>query len=84
MGKAEAQCIATLGRVWGFLGYHHPSLATSAVDWDQVLVAAIGEIRTSPDAVRAVLERVIDLAGPSPPHGRAIRCSIRRSSRASR
>lgn len=65
----EARRLATLGRVWGFLKYHHPALASGELDWDQVLVAAIARTRTAPHDLRAQLEQLIDRAGPLPPSG---------------
>lgn len=37
----QAKNLATLGKLWGFLKYYHPSVANGAVDWDSVLLAKI-------------------------------------------
>jgi C-terminal processing protease CtpA/Prc len=65
----ETQRLASLGRVWGFLKYFHPGVATGSLDWDSVLVAAVPRVksaRTSKD-FDLVLMSLIDAAGDVKP-----------------
>ncbi len=32
LAGSDVERLAALGRVWGFLKYHHPNLATAAID----------------------------------------------------
>jgi C-terminal processing protease CtpA/Prc len=42
----QTQTLAAIGKVWGFLKYYHPQLATGKVDWDGQLVQLIEEAPT--------------------------------------
>lgn len=42
--------LATLCRVWGLLKYHHPRVASGAVNWDSVLVATLPRMRPAGSA----------------------------------
>ncbi|HQI46724.1 MAG TPA: S41 family peptidase [Bacteroidales bacterium] len=43
----EAQKLATLCKVWGFLKYHHPKVAKGQYDWDKELVKKIPYIKSA-------------------------------------
>ncbi len=38
LGKTKADQLYLLGRVWGFLKYHHPAITKGKYDWDKQLV----------------------------------------------
>jgi hypothetical protein len=38
--------LSALGKVWGFLKYYHPAVATGAVNRDSLLVATIPVVRS--------------------------------------
>lgn len=61
--------LALLGRVWGFLKYHHPAVTTGQHDWDfelfRILPAAIAA-ETKEQAQEAILQWSIAL-GEAPP-----------------
>ena len=51
-----------LGKLWGYVKYHHPSLASRAdIDWDAALVAAIPKVRAARNAeeCRAALQNML-------------------------
>ena len=39
--RSKVEQLATLGKVWGFLKYYHPSAAKGQPDWDSVLLRMI-------------------------------------------
>ena len=41
----ETQKLASLGKVWGFLKYYHPSVATGKYDWDAQLIRLIPAVQ---------------------------------------
>jgi hypothetical protein len=67
----EVARLATLARVWGFLEYHHPGLASGEVDWDRALLDAIPAARSAQTrpAHREVLAALLAHAGPPPEEG---------------
>jgi len=46
-GQTKTQEIATFTKVWGFLKYHHPALASGKVNWDSVYVRNLPKIQHS-------------------------------------
>ncbi|MEM8711191.1 MAG: S41 family peptidase, partial [Planctomycetota bacterium] len=42
--EAQVENLWTLGKVWGFLKYHHPSITQGDIDWDGELLARIPEV----------------------------------------
>lgn len=57
--------IKTFIRVWGFLKYHHPLVATGQLDWDSVFVNNLEGIISAGNtkAYNAKLLHIIDLVG---------------------
>jgi hypothetical protein len=43
--------LAMAGKVWGFLKYFHPRVATRAIDWDQVLIDRLPDFKGAVDVV---------------------------------
>lgn len=37
----QTQTLVAIGKVWGFLKYYHPQVATGKIDWDGQLVRLI-------------------------------------------
>jgi len=64
----QIQNLATLARVWGFLKYHHPVVASGKRQWDYDLFRVLPAILAAPDRPRAnnVLLPWIDSLGPVP------------------
>jgi hypothetical protein len=58
----------TLGRVWGFLKYHHPAVASGKRQWDYDLLRTLPAILAAPDRNHAneVIVQWIDSLGEVP------------------
>ena len=41
--------LAALAKVWGLLKYYHPDVATGTIDWDEVLISAIPNVKIAED-----------------------------------
>lgn len=69
MSKAQVDNLARLGRVWGFLKYHHPKAATGQIHWDYELFRVIPEILSASNSSSAnsVLVKWIDGLGAVAP-----------------
>lgn len=68
----QIQTLEAIGKVWGFLKYYHPQVATGKVDWDGQLVRLIDEstaIHAKAD-LSARLLRWVDQLGPVKPCSR--------------
>ncbi|MCP4146379.1 MAG: hypothetical protein GY757_01390 [bacterium] len=50
--------LAGLAKVWGFLKYYHPVVTRGELDWDNVLMETIAEVKEAPN--NAFFNRVID------------------------
>ena len=71
---SQTQTLVTIGRVWGFLKYYHPQVATGKLDWDGQLIQLINEspsIRSKADLSARLLSWINQL-GPVKP---CARCS---------
>ncbi len=62
----QIENLSTLGRVWGFLKYHDPSITAGKRRWDYELLRIIPAILTAPsrDNADAILVQWIDTLGP--------------------
>src|SRR5690606_41945950 len=47
---AQIDDLASLGRVWGFLRYHHPRIATGELHWDYELFRVLPAVLAAGDA----------------------------------
>ncbi|MGA9587031.1 MAG: S41 family peptidase [Terracidiphilus sp.] len=58
----------TLGRVWGFLKYHHPAVAAGKHQWDYDLLRILPAVLAAPDRVHAneAIVQWIDSLGEIP------------------
>jgi C-terminal processing protease CtpA/Prc len=61
LSKAQIENLATLGKVWGFLKYHHPSIASGQHHWDYALFRVLTQVLSAPDsnAAHAILDKWI-------------------------
>jgi len=50
---AQTASLVTLGKVWGFLKYHHPKVVSGAVHWDYELFRVMPRVLTAPDSAGA-------------------------------
>lgn len=49
----QVASLARLGKVWGFLKYHHPLITAGELDWDAELLRVIPKVLEAPDAAAA-------------------------------
>lgn len=61
----QVENLATLGKVWGFLKYHHPKVTTGQLHWDYELFRIMPAVLAAPDraAGNAVLLGWVDALG---------------------
>ena len=61
--------LLTLARVWGFLKYHHPAIASGQRQWDYDLFRILPTVLAAPDRshTSSALLAWIDRLGPIPP-----------------
>jgi C-terminal processing protease CtpA/Prc len=69
LSPAQVESLVTLGKVWGFLKYHHPLVTAGKFHWDYELLRVLPSILQASDraaANRAMLKWITAL-GPIPP-----------------
>jgi C-terminal processing protease CtpA/Prc len=49
LSEIQIENLATLGKVWGFLKYHHPKVTSGQVHWDYELFRVLPAILNAPD-----------------------------------
>ncbi|MBO0952497.1 S41 family peptidase [Fibrella forsythiae] len=61
----ETQKLTSLCKVWGFLKYYHPSVASGKQDWDQRLIQLLPVVQQARDKqqLNAIYTRLIDSLG---------------------
>ncbi len=66
---AQIDQLTVLGKVWGFLKYHHPKVTAGELQWDYELLRVVPAILAAVDhaAAEAVLVKWIDGLGPVAP-----------------
>jgi C-terminal processing protease CtpA/Prc len=66
LSSTQIENLATLGKVWGFLKYHHPAITTGRHHWDYDLFRVLPAILAATDrgSANAVLLRWVDGLGP--------------------
>lgn len=64
-GQVKYQEIATFTKVWGFLKYHHPAVATGKINWDSVYINNLPKIHhcATPNEFNKILLSVIGNLG---------------------
>src|SRR5262245_58606711 len=66
---AQIENLVTLGKVWGFLKYHHPLVTGGEIDWDAELFRALPQVLDASDRAggnRALLEWVARIGDAEP------------------
>ncbi len=61
--------LATLGKVWGFVKYHHPHVTSRGVNWDSELFRVLPEVLRAarrPAAQAAMARWLAELGNPEP------------------
>lgn len=71
LSEVQIGNLATLGKVWGFLKYHHARVTTGQLHWDYELFRVLPEVLAARDraAGNAALLRWVDAIGSSEPAG---------------
>ena len=69
LSTTQIDNLATLGKVWGFLKYHHPKITAGERHWDYDLFRVLPSILAASDraAANAILLHWIDELGPVTP-----------------
>jgi C-terminal processing protease CtpA/Prc len=69
LSRVQIQNLATAGKVWGFLKYHHPLITGGQRHWDYDLLRLLPTILAAPDrvAANAALAKWIAGLGPVKP-----------------
>ena len=67
LSDIQHENLVLLGQVWGFLKYHHPTIAGGELDWDQELVQLLPQYLAlkETDARSKILVEWIDKLGPA-------------------
>ncbi len=69
LSPVQVENLATLGKVWGFLKYHHPLITGGEVVWDPELFRVLPQVLDAPDRERgsaALLDWVRGIGEPEP------------------
>jgi C-terminal processing protease CtpA/Prc len=64
--EIQVENLATLGKVWGFLKYHHPKVTSGQLHWDYELLRVLPAILDAPDRAAANATLVHWIAGLGP------------------
>ena len=69
LSSIQQENLVLLGQVWGFLKYHHPTIASGTLDWDQELVQFLPQYLAvkNTDARNKLLVQWIVKLGPVAP-----------------
>lgn len=66
LSQAQIRNLVTLGKVWGFLKYHHPVVTSGNRQWDYELLRVLPEVLKAKDSAssNAAIASWIDALGP--------------------
>jgi C-terminal processing protease CtpA/Prc len=66
LNEVQTKNLVTLGRVWGFLKYHHPAVTSGQSHWDYELLSILPDVlkASSQSEAQAAIVRWIDRLGP--------------------
>jgi C-terminal processing protease CtpA/Prc len=69
LSPVQVENLATLGRVWGFLKYHHPKVLAGALHWDYELFRILPTVLQAPNhaTANAAMLKWTTALGPVPP-----------------
>jgi C-terminal processing protease CtpA/Prc len=69
LSEIQIDNLATLGRAWGFLKYHHPKVRSGALHWDYELFRILPTVLQAPDhaTANATMLKWTTALGPVPP-----------------
>ncbi|MCK9627484.1 MAG: S41 family peptidase [Bacteroidales bacterium] len=65
LNKTDTSELVKICKVWGFLKYHHPALATGKIDWDQELINLLNKTHEGhgKQYINHLLENLTDALG---------------------
>lgn len=68
LAPVQVENLVTLGRVWGFLKYHHPAITAGKRNWDYDLFRVLPSVLAAPDRAHAndAMLHWVDALGPVP------------------
>ena len=69
LNPAQIENLAVLGKVWGFVKYHHPAVTSGSVQWDFELLRILPKVLAAKDqpAVNLILKQWLDNMGSTTP-----------------
>ncbi|HLJ45720.1 MAG TPA: S41 family peptidase [Bryobacteraceae bacterium] len=69
LSDIQVSNLAMLGKVWGFVKYHHPAVTSGQHHWDYDLFRVMPQVLAAPDAgtAQAAISAWIASLGPVPP-----------------
>jgi len=69
LAPAQVESLVLLGRVWGFVKYHHPRVTSGGLDWDAELRDVIPRVLAAPATVAArdTIDAWLARVGDPPP-----------------
>ena len=69
LSKTQIENLAMLGKVWGFLKYHHPAVTSGTRHWDYELFRVLPGVLAARDRAAGdqVMREWIQRLGPTPP-----------------
>lgn len=69
LSPAQIANLTTLGKVWGFLKYHHPQITSGQRNWDYDLFRILPAVLGAPDrpTALAAMAKWVDAIGKVPP-----------------
>jgi len=69
LAPAQVESLVLLGRVWGFVKYHHPRVTSGGLDWDAELRGVIPRVLSAPTtgAARDTIDAWLARVGDPPP-----------------
>lgn len=65
LNPAQIENLAVLGKVWGFVKYHHPAVTSGSVQWDFELLRILPKVLAAKDrpALNLILKQWLDSIG---------------------
>lgn len=75
VSPAQVEDLTALGKIWGFLKYHHPAISTGNYNWDYELFRVMPKILSSKSKAERneVLSKWISALGPLPAPAKVVK-----------